>query len=80
MVPHPDRTKSADAPVACVGVESNAIGLFNLFVEDEPAAARTAGWILWITEHHAATLDWLGRPGVLHGLHGCTPRCPWSNS
>ncbi len=54
--------------LACVGGGSNAIGLFNAFVDDlsvrligvEAAGSGTA------TAHHAATLT-MGQPGVLHG-------------
>ncbi len=57
-----------DVLLACVGGGSNAIGLFNAFIEDlsvrlvgvEAAGSGTA------TAHHAATLT-MGQPGVLHG-------------
>jgi tryptophan synthase beta chain len=57
-----------DVLLACVGGGSNAIGLFNAFI-DEPtvrligveAAGSGAD-----TDRHAATLT-LGQPGVLHG-------------
>ncbi|MFT3765518.1 MAG: tryptophan synthase subunit beta [Minicystis sp.] len=58
-----------DAVIACVGGGSNAIGIFEAFVEGEPETAlygvEAAGLGL-DTEHHAATLT-RGRVGVLHG-------------
>ena len=57
-----------DAVIACVGGGSNAIGLFNAFVE-------TPSVVLWgieaggeglETQHHSASLS-CGREGVLHG-------------
>ena len=58
-----------DAVVACVGGGSNAIGIFEAFVESEPDVAlygvEAAGLGL-DTEQHAATLT-RGRVGVLHG-------------
>jgi tryptophan synthase beta chain len=58
-----------DAVIACVGGGSNAIGIFEAFVEGEPETAlygiEAAGLGL-DTGHHAATLT-KGRVGVLHG-------------
>jgi len=54
--------------VACVGGGSNAMGLFQAFIEDEGVrliGVEAAGKGLE-TGLHAATLT-LGRPGVLHG-------------
>jgi tryptophan synthase beta chain len=53
--------------VACVGGGSNAMGLFNAFLEDEVrlVGVEAAGKGLH-TGQHAATLT-LGKPGVLHG-------------
>jgi tryptophan synthase beta chain len=57
-----------DVLVACVGGGSNAMGLFNEFLDDESvrmigveAGGRGSGW----GEHAARFLT--GRPGVLHG-------------
>jgi tryptophan synthase beta chain len=58
-----------DAVVACVGGGSNAIGIFEAFLEGEPDTAlygvEAAGHGL-DTGEHAATLT-RGRVGVLHG-------------
>ena len=58
-----------DAVIACVGGGSNAIGIFEAYVESEPDTAlygvEAAGLGLG-TEQHAATLT-KGRVGVLHG-------------
>jgi tryptophan synthase beta chain len=58
-----------DAVIACVGGGSNAIGIFESFVESEPTTAlygvEAAGLGL-DTAEHAATLT-LGKVGVLHG-------------
>ncbi|WP_105565217.1 tryptophan synthase subunit beta [Microbacterium halophytorum] len=57
-----------DAVVACVGGGSNAIGMFDAFIDD-PAVAligvEAAGDGV-DTERHAASIE-RGRPGVLHG-------------
>ena len=58
-----------DVLVACVGGGSNALGLFDAFLEDtevrlqgvEPAGEGLDG------DRHAATMT-LGTPGVLHGM------------
>jgi len=57
-----------DALVACVGGGSNAIGLFNPFIDDKDVAIYgvEAGGHGLETGHHAAPLN-AGRPGVLHG-------------
>jgi len=59
-----------DALVACVGGGSNAMGLFNEFLDDPAvrmigveAGGRGSGW----GEHAARFLT--GRPGVLHGAY-----------
>jgi len=57
-----------DILVACIGGGSNAIGLFNEFVEDESVrliGVEAAGDGV-DTNRHAATLT-KGTPGVLHG-------------
>src|SRR5581483_8407862 len=57
-----------DALVACVGGDSNAIGLFHAFLNDAQVAifgAEAAGDGI-ATGRHAASLA-AGRPGVLHG-------------
>ena len=57
-----------DAVVACIGVGSNAIGLFHPFLADEGVrliGVEAAGHGL-STGQHAASLTG-GRPGVLHG-------------
>lgn len=59
-----------DVVVAAVGGGSNAMGLFDAFLEDEsvriigvePAGEGLDG------DRHAATMT-LGKPGVLHGMH-----------
>jgi len=59
-----------DYAVACVGGGSNAIGLFNDFIEDASVrliGVEAAGHGL-DTHEHAATLT-AGRPGVLHGSY-----------
>jgi len=66
---HYERTDCLpDALVACVGGGSNAIGLFNPFLDDAAVkmyGVEAAG--LGIdTNKHAAPLN-AGRPGVLHG-------------
>ena len=57
-----------DILVACIGGGSNAIGLFNEFVEDADVRliGVEAGGEGVNTPKHAATLT-LGTPGVLHG-------------
>ena len=57
-----------DAVVACVGGGSNAIGMFDAFLDDEDVAlygVEAAGDGV-DTPHHAASIE-RGRPGVLHG-------------
>jgi tryptophan synthase beta chain len=59
-----------DYAVACVGGGSNAIGLFNDFLDDASVrliGVEAAGRGL-NTHEHAATLS-AGRPGVLHGSY-----------
>lgn len=57
-----------DALIACVGGGSNAIGLFNPFIDDKDVAIYgvEAGGLGLETGRHAAPLN-AGRPGVLHG-------------
>lgn len=62
--------KLPDALVACVGGGSNAMGLFDAFLEDESVrviGVEPAGEGL-DTDRHAATMT-LGVPGDLHGMH-----------
>ncbi len=57
-----------DAVVACVGGGSNAIGIFDAFLDDEGVALygiEAAGDGV-DTERHAASIE-RGRPGILHG-------------
>jgi tryptophan synthase beta chain len=57
-----------DAVFACVGGGSNAIGMFNAFLDDEDVSiygVEAAGHGI-DTKHQAASLE-TGRPGVLHG-------------
>lgn len=57
-----------DAVVACVGGGSNAIGIFDAFLDDEAVALygiEAAGDGV-DTDRHAASIE-RGRPGVLHG-------------
>lgn len=57
-----------DAVTACVGGGSNAIGIFDAFLDDESVALygfEAAGDGIE-TPRHAATIS-KGRPGVLHG-------------
>lgn len=63
-----DYGQSPDAVAACIGGGSNAIGLFNAFLDDEDVKifGFEAGGDGVETEHHAATLTG-GSPGVLHG-------------
>ena len=57
-----------DYVVACVGGGSNAIGIFNPFVQDDQVklVGVEAGGRGLDTHSHAASLT-AGRPGVLHG-------------
>jgi len=57
-----------DVLIACVGGGSNAIGLFNPFIDDKDVAIYgvEAGGLGLETGRHAAPLN-AGRPGVLHG-------------
>jgi len=59
-----------DAIAACVGGGSNAIGLFDAFLDDESVAifGFEAGGDGVETGRHAATITG-GRPGVLHGAN-----------
>ncbi|MGO1508886.1 MAG: tryptophan synthase subunit beta [Microbacterium sp.] len=57
-----------DAVVACVGGGSNAIGMFDAFLDDDEVklyGVEAAGDGV-DTEQHAASIE-RGRPGVLHG-------------
>lgn len=57
-----------DAVVACVGGGSNAIGMFDAFLDDEGVkiyGVEAAGDGV-DTDRHAASIE-RGRPGVLHG-------------
>ena len=57
-----------DAVVACVGGGSNAIGMFDAFIDDESVrlcGVEAAGDGI-DTDRHAASIG-RGRPGVLHG-------------
>jgi len=57
-----------DAVVACVGGGSNAIGMFDAFLDDENVklyGVEAAGDGV-DTDRHAASIE-RGRPGVLHG-------------
>lgn len=59
-----------DEVIACVGGGSNALGLFNAFIDDPSVAlvgVEPAGEGL-DTDRHAATLT-LGKPGVIQGFH-----------
>jgi tryptophan synthase beta chain len=57
-----------DAVAACVGGGSNAIGIFDAFLDDE--AVKLYGYEAAgdgiDTERHAAAIE-RGRPGILHG-------------
>ena len=58
-----------DSVIACVGGGSNAIGIFQGFINDEHVkiyGAEAAGKGI-DTEQHAATLT-LGKVGILHGF------------
>lgn len=57
-----------DAVVACVGGGSNAIGMFDAFIDDPDVklyGVEAAGDGI-DTPHHAASIE-RGRPGILHG-------------
>ena len=57
-----------DAVIACVGGSSNAIGMFDAFLDDDGVklyGVEAAGDGV-DTERHAASIE-RGRPGVLHG-------------
>ncbi|MFV0434528.1 MAG: tryptophan synthase subunit beta [Leucobacter sp.] len=57
-----------DAVIACVGGGSNAIGMFDAFLDDADVklyGVEAAGDGV-DTEHHAASIE-RGRPGILHG-------------
>jgi len=57
-----------DAVLACVGGGSNAIGMFDAFLDDEGVklyGVEAAGDGV-DTPHHAASIE-RGRPGILHG-------------
>ncbi len=56
------------AVAACVGGGSNAIGIFNAFLDDDNVAlfGFEAGGEGIDTDRHSATLS-MGKPGVLHG-------------
>ena len=59
-----------DEVVACVGGGSNALGLFNAFLNDEQVqlvGVEPAGEGLE-TGRHAATMT-LGKPGIIQGFH-----------
>src|SRR3989339_113128 len=62
-----------DSIVACVGGGSNAIGIFNEFLEDkevELIGVEAGGLGIKSGKHAARFSDpKLGRPGVLHGTH-----------
>ena len=58
-----------DLLVACVGGGSNAIGLFQAFLEDQQTrilGVQAGGCLENGVQLHSAPLIW-GRPGVLHG-------------
>ncbi|MEF2070381.1 tryptophan synthase subunit beta [Consotaella aegiceratis] len=61
--------KLPSAVVACVGGGSNAIGMFDAFLDDSEVAiygAEAAGYGMDVENGHAASMNG-GRPGVLHG-------------
>lgn len=63
-----DAGRLPDAVVACVGGGSNAIGIFDAFLDDDGVALygiEAAGDGV-DTEKHAASIE-RGRPGILHG-------------
>jgi len=63
-----DTGRLPDAVVACVGGGSNAIGMFDAFLDDADVrlyGVEAAGDGV-DTERHAASIE-RGRPGVLHG-------------
>ncbi len=57
-----------DFVVACIGGGSNAMGMFNSFLEEESVKCIgiEAGGLGLETEHHGSSLQ-KGSPGVLHG-------------
>jgi tryptophan synthase beta chain len=57
-----------DTVIACIGGGSNAIGMFQHFLEDDgvECVGIEAGGLGVDTDKHGASLD-KGRPGVLHG-------------
>lgn len=57
-----------DAVTACVGGGSNAMGIFDAFLDDESVALYgfEAGGDGVDTPRHASTIS-MGRPGILHG-------------
>lgn len=57
-----------DTVIACIGGGSNAIGMFQHFLEDEgvECVGIEAGGLGVDTDKHGASLD-KGRPGILHG-------------
>ncbi len=60
-----------DEVIACVGGGSNAIGLFNAFLDDRAVqlvGVEPAGEGLDKPGRHAATMT-LGKPGVIQGFH-----------
>ncbi|MDO5640060.1 MAG: tryptophan synthase subunit beta [Neisseria sp.] len=60
-----------DEVVACVGGGSNALGIFNAFLDDAGVAlvgVEPAGEGLDKPGRHAATMT-LGKPGVIQGFH-----------
>ncbi|HIV98239.1 MAG TPA: tryptophan synthase subunit beta [Candidatus Ornithospirochaeta avicola] len=61
--------RNPDAVVACVGGGSNAMGIFNAFLDDEDVAlygVEPAGKGL-DTPYHAASME-KGRKGIIHGF------------
>src|SRR5256884_9909968 len=62
--------KLPDVIVACVGGGSNAIGIFNAFLDDKEVGligVEAAGRGVKTGEHAASLVG--GRPGVLHGTY-----------
>ncbi len=57
-----------DYVIACIGGGSNAMGIFNHFVDEKEVTCIgiEAGGLGVDTEHHGASLE-KGSPGVLHG-------------
>ncbi len=63
-----DTGRLPDAVIACVGGGSNAIGMFDAFLDDDGVrlyGVEAAGDGV-DTEQHAASIE-RGRPGILHG-------------